>query len=145
MCVPWLVAGYAVRGKSWSREPQGAVCYDGSELVAVDDLGGAAGGVAGEAGDFLDRDAGVGHEADEGVPQFAGCPGAVDAGGCDGCPEFAADVVGVELAAVAGGEHRPAVALLALLQVGQGVGGDGGQGESAPGSWCLGVAVGAQQ
>jgi hypothetical protein len=45
-----------------------AFFHDGAELVAVDELGGAGAGVAGEAGDFLDGDAGVGHEADEGVP-----------------------------------------------------------------------------
>jgi hypothetical protein len=64
--------------------------------VAVDDLSGAAGGVADEAGYFLDGNAAVGHEADERVPQFAGRPAAVYAGCLDGCPELAADVGGVE-------------------------------------------------
>jgi len=36
--------------------------HDGAELVAVDDLGGADAGVAGEAGDFLDGDAADLHE-----------------------------------------------------------------------------------
>jgi hypothetical protein len=53
--------------------------------------------VAGEAGDILDGDAGVGHEADEGVPELAGRPGTGYAGGLDGGAELAADVGGVEL------------------------------------------------
>jgi hypothetical protein len=47
--------------------------------------------------------------------------------------------------AVAGGEHRPAVAPRALLEAGQGAGGEGGQDESAPGAGALGVAVGADR
>jgi len=43
----------------------GAGGEDGAEFAAVDDVGGAVGGVAGEAGDFLDGDAGGGYEADE--------------------------------------------------------------------------------
>jgi hypothetical protein len=70
---------------------------------------GAAGGVSGEAGDFLNGDAGVAHEAGEDVPQFAGCPGAVDpvprrapSVGCQNCQTsqpcwwYARSVVGVE-------------------------------------------------
>jgi len=111
----------------------GAFFHDGAELVAVDNLGGAGAGMSGEAGDFLDGDAGVGHQRYEGVPQLAGRPGAVYPGDADGGTEFTADVGSVELAAVAGGEHRPGVPVLALLQVGQGLGGEGGQAEGAPG------------
>jgi hypothetical protein len=57
-----------------------------------------------------------------------GRPAAVYAGDRDRCSEFAADVGGVEFAAVAGGEHRPGGPVLALLQVGEGGGGQGGQG-----------------
>jgi hypothetical protein len=102
---------------------EGAFFHDGSELVAVDDFGGAGAGVAGKAGDFLEGDAGVGHEADEGVAEFAKCPGAGYAGGFDGGPEFAADVGGVQLVAVSGGEHRPGVAAVAEPQVTECAGG----------------------
>jgi hypothetical protein len=61
----------------------------------------------GEAGDLLDGDTAVGHEADEGEAQFAGCPQVPDSGGFDGGAELAAHVGGVELTAVPGGEHRP--------------------------------------
>ena len=42
-----------------------------AELLAVDQVGGSRVGVPGEAGDSLDADAGVGHEAHEGVTEFA--------------------------------------------------------------------------
>ena len=42
--------------------------------MAVDGFGDFAAGVADEPGDLLDGDVAVGHEADEGVPEFARCP-----------------------------------------------------------------------
>lgn len=63
-----------------------------------------------------------------------------DAGGFDGCGEFAADVGGVELSAVAGGEHRPGVASVAVLQVGESLGVKAGR-PRAPGPCGFGVAV----
>jgi hypothetical protein len=42
------------------------------QLAAVDDLGGAGGGVAYEPGDFFGADAVVAHEADEGGSELAG-------------------------------------------------------------------------
>jgi len=113
-CAGMVVAGQAVRGKSWSRA--WAPCSMMGRR-AVDQFGGAGVGVAGEAGDFLDGNAAVGHEADEGAPQFAWCPGPLDAGGSDGGAELAADVGGVQLAAISGGEHEAGVPAFALAQV----------------------------
>jgi hypothetical protein len=104
--------------------------------VAVDDLGGPRVGVAGEADDFLDRDAAVKHQADEGVPQLVRRPGALDAGGFDGGAELAADVGGLDLAAVAGGEHRPCVTPLALLEIDERLGGEGRGCAGTGRSWC---------
>jgi hypothetical protein len=122
---------------------EGAFFHDGPELVAVDDLGGARGGVAGQAGDFLDRDAGVGHEADEGVAELARRPGAGYRGGFDGGAELAADVGCVELAAVSGREYRSCFAEFAVAEFAQRRGGEQGQAEGAPGPGSLGVAMGA--
>ena len=51
---------------------------DGPEFAAVDDFGGAGGGVPDEAGDLLDADAAVAHQADEGGPELARCPAVAD-------------------------------------------------------------------
>src|ERR1043166_6433740 len=48
----------------------GAGGDDGPECAAVDDLGGAGGGVPGEAGDLLDADAAVAEQADEGGARY---------------------------------------------------------------------------
>src|SRR6185437_13899561 len=71
----------------------GAGGDDGPEFAAVDDLGGAGGGVPGEAGDLLDADSLVAHQADEGGAQFTRGPVVPGAG-------FGADAL----------EHLPDVA-----------------------------------
>jgi hypothetical protein len=95
----------------------GAGGDDGSEFAAVDEFGGAGGGVSDEAGDFLDADAAVAHQADEGGPELARRPVIADAGfGADAFEHFA-DVARVQCDAVAGGEDQPDV--LPLLPGGE--------------------------
>jgi hypothetical protein len=52
----------------------GACGDDRSQFAAVDDLGGAGGGVSDEASDLLDADPAVAQQADEGGPQLARRP-----------------------------------------------------------------------
>src|SRR5215471_7005433 len=52
----------------------GAGGDDGPQFAAVDDLGGAGGGVPGQPGDLLDADAAVAQQADEGGAQLARGP-----------------------------------------------------------------------
>lgn len=107
-----VIAARSSAGLGWSgglaeeaAHGLGACFHDGAELLAVDQLGGAGGCVSTESGDFLDRDAGVGHEVDEGVNRAAvsgasgnavaiqcaaarGGPSAGDAGGFDHACDF---------------------------------------------------------
>jgi len=83
-----------------------AFFHDRLELVPVYQLGCPGAGVTSQAGDLLDGHAGVGHEADEGVPELPRRPGPGDSGRFHCRPELAADVGGVEFVAVPGGEHR---------------------------------------
>ena len=48
------------------------------QLPAVHDLGGAGGGVPDQAGDLLDADPAVAHQADKRGPQLAWCPAVPD-------------------------------------------------------------------
>jgi hypothetical protein len=57
----------------------GAGGDDGSWFASVDDLGRADGGVPGQAGDLLDADSLVAHQADEGGAQLARGPAVPDA------------------------------------------------------------------
>ena len=78
MCGPWVTFGLAGEGtldgrcdQACSEEPVhdlGACGDDRPQFPAVDDFGGAGGGVPGEAGDLLDADAAVAEQADEGGP-----------------------------------------------------------------------------
>src|SRR5206468_512449 len=77
----WLVRGprrfSGRRGLGFCEElvhDLGAGGDDGPEFAAVDDLGGAGGGVPGEAGDLLDGDSLVAQQADEGGAQLARGP-----------------------------------------------------------------------
>jgi hypothetical protein len=63
--------------------------------------------VAEEAGDLFQRHAGVGQQGHEAVPELAGRPGGgVESGVGDDAAEGAADVVGVQCGAGAGGEDQ---------------------------------------
>jgi hypothetical protein len=131
----------------------GAGGDDGSQFAAVDGFGGAGGGVSDEAGDFLDADAVVAHQADEGSPELPRGPGVADPGFGADAFEHLADVTRVEGGAVVAGEHQPGVLpvvsgreLLAGLGVQPGVQCLDcccGEGEGAAGSSGFGVAVGA--
>jgi len=65
--------------------------------------------------------------------------------GPDGGAEFAADVRGVQFAAVSSCEYRPGGPALAVAEVGECLGGEGGQAECAPGGGGFGVAVSADR
>ena len=127
----------------------------GSRDVAAvldDQFGGARLLVTGEAGDLLDGDAARGHDAHEGVPQLSGNPVVAQARGPGDLAEAAADVVLVEHGADRRGEdqagvlpHLPrlqAIRSLGCLALTEGVHGDLGQSQRAPGFRGLGVAPG---
>jgi hypothetical protein len=80
---------------------------------------------------------------DAGVPEFAWGPGAGDAGCCDDGAELAADVGGVQLVAVAGGEHQLVLPVGPAAVGAQGGDGELGQGQGAAGQPGFGVAAGA--
>jgi hypothetical protein len=87
----------------------GADGDDGSQFAAVDDFGGAGGGVPGQAGDLLDADPAVAQQADEGGAQLARCPAVPGPGlGADPLEHFP-DVAWVQGGAAAGGEDQPGV------------------------------------
>src|SRR5258706_7093240 len=87
----------------------GAGGDDGAEFAAVDDLGGAGGGVPDEAGDLLDGDSLVAHQADEGGAQLARGPAVPDAGLGTDPFEHLADVARVQRGAQLVREHQPGV------------------------------------
>src|SRR6266568_9333816 len=87
----------------------GAGGDDGPQFAAVDDLGGAGGGVPGQAGDLLDADPAVAQQADEGGAQLPRGPAVPDPGlGADPF-EHLADVARVQRGAQVVGEHQPGV------------------------------------
>ena len=63
-------AGAGLNSREELVHDLGAGGDDGPQFAAVDDLGGAGGGVPGQAGDLLDADPAVAQQADEGGAQL---------------------------------------------------------------------------
>src|SRR5262249_58566296 len=77
------------------------------DLLAVDGLGCSGPAVANEPGDLLDRNASIGHQRDEAVPQFPRSPRpGVEPGRLDHLAELAADVRCIPWRAYSGGEPK---------------------------------------
>jgi hypothetical protein len=104
-----------------------------------------------EAGDLLDGDPLVAHQADERGPQLAWGPVIVGVGLGADASEHLPDVSGVQCGAVAGGEDQPGVLPVVpggepLIGLAAGPGaqrldGGGGEGEGAAGPLGLGLPV----